>query len=240
MIEKALKYVVGLRQPMVQDIDSITYSDKELFPIFAPTQNAMKTKSLQSVVNYIKSNVDECIADSKWVVIHIDNYKTINVMGEASFDSRKRDGFISAEAEVPAFRFGEFYNAESFNILMQSVFVKNKDAEILLKVVGNLKDLSVKTIGDDGVSQSVTAKTGIATVEEVKVPNPVGLMPYRTFIEVEQPESKFIFRMREGGNCALFEADGGAWKLTSVDSITTYFKTELSKEIEAGNVIILA
>ena len=49
---------------------------------------------------------------------------------------------------------------------------------------------------------------------DVKVPNPVTLRPFRTFIEVEQPESKFIFRMREGGRCAIFEADGahGSWR----------------------------
>lgn len=240
MIEKALKYIVGLRQPQMETIDGITYCDKDLSPIFAPKQSAVETKSLLSVVDYIKANVDKCISGEERVVIHIKDYQSVYVMSEALIDSKEREQFIHAKAEVPAFSFGNFYDAEAFNILMQSVFIQNEDAEILLKVVGNLKDSSVKTMGDDGVSQSVTMKVGVSTVADVKVPNPVSLMPYRTFLEVDQPESKFIFRMREGGKCALFEADGGAWKNNAARKIKEYFEFELSAQIDAGNVIILA
>ncbi|MEA5085077.1 MAG: hypothetical protein VB018_13165 [Lachnospiraceae bacterium] len=240
MIEKALRYVVGLRQPQIETIDGITYCDKDLSPVFAPRQSAVDTKSLLSVVDYIKANIDGCILGTERVVIHIKDYQSVNVMSESLIDSKEREQFIHAKAELPAFRFGNFYTAEEFNILMQSVFIENDDAEILLKVVGNLKDSAVKAIGDDGVSQSVTMKVGISTVADVKVPNPVSLMPYRTFIEVDQPESKFIFRMREGGMCALFEADGGAWKRNAVIKIKEYFEFELAAQIDAGNVIILA
>jgi hypothetical protein len=91
--------------------------------------------------------------------------------------------------------------------------VKNEDRDIMLKVVGNIKEETVNTIGDDGVSQAVVAKMGVATVANVKVPNPVVLKPYRTFVEVDQPESEFIFRMQSGPRCALFEATAanGNW-----------------------------
>ena len=49
---------------------------------------------------------------------------------------------------------------EDFNVALQSIFVKNPDREILLKVVGNLKEDNVKTTGDDGVSQAVYYRTG--------------------------------------------------------------------------------
>ena len=90
------------------------------------------------------------------------------------------------------------------------------------------------------MSQSVTVKTGIASVSNVKVPNPVVLRPYRTFTEIEQPESRFIFRMQEGGLCALFEADGGAWEKKAVINIKEYLSDKLSKEIENGQAVILA
>ncbi|MED3469309.1 hypothetical protein P4485_32040, partial [Bacillus thuringiensis] len=89
-------------------------------------------------------------------------------------------------------------------------------------VIGNVVDEMVKGIEDDGVSQAVTVKTGTATRGQAKVPNPVELMPYRTFVEVEQPESRFVFRMREGARCGLFEADGGAWKLEAMNNIKEY------------------
>lgn len=59
-------------------------------------------------------------------------------------------------------------------------------------------------------------------------------MPFRTFIEIEQPESEFLLRAKkgyEGIEFALFEADGGAWKKEAIDNIAAYLKENL-KEIE--------
>jgi hypothetical protein len=107
-------------------------------------------------------------------------------------------------------------------------------------VVGNVKEENVRSIGDDGVSQSVTAKTGVATVEDVKVPNPVLLSPYRTFVEVTQPESAFVFRMKNGPVAALFEADGGAWRNAAIDAVADYLADELSELIETDLVVVIA
>lgn len=78
----------------------------------------------------------------------------------------------------------------------------------------------------------ITVKTGIASKGEAIVPNPVHLRPYRTFLEVDQPESDFVFRMKQdkydGIQCAVFEADGGAWKMEATHSIKEYLKTELA------------
>ncbi len=108
--------------------------------------------------------------------------------------------------------------------------MENNDKAKILKIVGNIKDKAVRQYGDDGITQQVTAKTGLALVEDVPVPNPVMLAPFRTFMEVEQPESKFVFRMKRGDDgpeCALFEADGGAWKLEAMKRIKAYLQAEL-------------
>lgn len=62
------------------------------------------------------------------------------------------------------------------------------------------------------------------------VPNPVTLIPYRTFLEVQQPASDFIFRMKSscGVQCAIFEADGGTWKNEAMNNIKEYLKNELA------------
>lgn len=64
---------------------------------------------------------------------------------------------------------------------------------------------------------------------EALIPNPVVLKPYRTFLEVDQPESAFIFRMKEGHGveCAIFEADGGAWMMEAMQNIKAYLEKEL-------------
>lgn len=84
--------------------------------------------------------------------------------------------------------------------------------------------------------KKVTIKTGVASVAEAQVPNPVTLAPYRTFPEIEQVESKFIFRMKEGPRAAIFEADGGAWKNETMFLIKEYLKDEL-KDLDYVKVI---
>lgn len=82
-------------------------------------------------------------------------------------------------------------------------------------------------------------KQGVASKAEAIVPSPCVLKPFRTFPEVEQPASKFIFRMRDGMRdtveAALFEADGGAWKNEARANISTYLCEQLK---ETGVTVI--
>lgn len=111
---------------------------------------------------------------------------------------------------------------------------------MLLKVVGNVKEENVRETGDNGIAQAVTIKTGVASAADVLVPNPVSLAPYRTFLEVEQPASSFIFRMKDGPSGAIFEADGGAWRNQAIANVREYLATELESEIEKGRITIIA
>ncbi len=239
MLEKALKYLVSLGEAKEHIVNGITYSDKELIPIYNEKAQPLVLSTLTSLVAYIKNGTDEITAEGA-VIVCIKNHAVVEVASQFEDASMQRHNFIRAVAEVPSIEFGMFCDADSFNIALQSKFIQTDDRDIILKVVGNLKDSAVKTIGDDGVSQSVTTKTGIATVADVKVPNPVSLKPYRTFMEIDQPESKFVFRMRDGGRCALYEADGGAWKNIARENICGYLFDELSELVSNGKVIILA
>lgn len=67
----------------------------------------------------------------------------------------------------------------------------------------------------------------------------VTLRPYRTFLEVEQPESEFLLRLREGGKIGLFEADGGMWKQQAKKNIAEYFQEELQPCTRSNAVIVM-
>lgn len=237
MIKEALQYIVGLKVPEVFNIGNETFSDKQLYKISAPTVNPFKVRSLSAIVEYLKSNFDLELQGK--LLVHVESPTSVVVFNEVN-ENAERSYFLKADAMTPDFCFGHWYDVESFNIKQQSCFVKNEDRDIVLKVVGNIKEEMVQTVGDDGVSQAVTAKTGVATVSKVQVPNPVSLRPFRTFVEVEQPESAFVFRMKNGPACALFEADGGAWKLEAMRNIKAYLEEHLQKEIEKEAVVIIA
>ena len=199
-------------------------------------RSPLAMRTLTGLVDYIKSNLER--QETK-LLLHVERPTEVSLLGLLAEDGT-REYLASAQAIVPGFYFNSFLNIEEFNVALQSTFVKNNDREILLKVVGNLKEDNVKTTGDDGVSQAVTIKTGVASAADVKVPNPVTLAPYRTFIEVEQPESKFIFRMQDGPKGAIFEADGGAWRNQAILNIKKYLGDQLSDEIKNGKITILA
>lgn len=92
---------------------------------------------------------------------------------------------------------------------------------------------------DDGITQQVMAKQGAMLASDVKISPIIRLAPFRTFIEVGQPESEFLFRISDGNSFALYEADGGAWKIKAKTNIRMFFEDALAEEIKSGSVVIL-
>lgn len=73
----------------------------------------------------------------------------------------------------------------------------------------------------------------------VQVKPRVALRPFRTFLEVEQPESEFLLRLDDDGNVGLLEADGGMWQQTAKASITAYFEDKLAQEVKDGKIVVM-
>ena len=228
MIKEALKYIVGLKTPVITEIDGNTYSDKPLNRIsYVPYAKTIGMKTLTSLVEYIKANIDSM---SERMIVHVISPTEVHLYSSLDAD-RKREYLVEVNAELPDFRFGSFIDHENFVIALQSKFVPNEDRDLVLKFAGTVEDGTVAEYGDDGVTQKATIKTGVASKADAVVPNPVNLIPYRTFLEVQQPASDFIFRMKSscGVQCAIFEADGGAWKNEAMSRIKNYLALELSE-----------
>lgn len=238
MTKDALQYVVGLHKAEIIEVDGERYTDKELERIPRELRaRSLEMSTLTSLVDYIKANVDSM---SKKMLVHVTDPTTVHLISCLNAD-RERETLIKVSAELPYFRYGEYMGHEEFLIAMQAKFQANKDRDLLLKFAGTVETGTVAQYGDDGVTQKATVKSGVASKTDAIVPNPVNLIPYRTFLEVEQPESAFIFRMREsdrgGVSCAIFEADGGAWKYEAMHNIAAYIREELEEMKEQFTVI---
>ncbi|WP_138756462.1 hypothetical protein [Paenibacillus sinopodophylli] len=244
MIKEAIDKILSLSKHMAPIQTAViagkTYTSAELSRISESTIGNIDVHNLSGIVEYLQSDFDKQLP----VIIHVISPTEVHVLTGLNSDMN-RSTLIKATALLPRIKFNDYYDLESFNILLQSCFVPAgddgmpNDRELVLKLVGNVKDEQVVAFGDDGVSQSVTAKTGIATVEPVVVPNPVHLKPFRTFVEVEQPLSSFVLRMQKGPSAALFEADGGVWKVVAISAIKAYFTGLLGERIESGEVVIV-
>lgn len=232
MIRKALEYIVGLGEANVKeyvlpDGEKGLYSDKPLQRLETPVPVAEKLylHTLTGLVDYIKSGADK-FADK--MIVEVQSPTNVHLYSKLN-EKRCREYLIEVDAMVPEFGFDRFYEQENFCIALQSKFVPNEDRELLLKFAGTVESGTVAQYGDDGVTQKATIKTGLTSKGEALIPNPVVLKPYRTFLEADQPESAFIFRMREGRGveCAIFEADGGAWQIEAMQNVKAYLEKEL-------------
>jgi hypothetical protein len=174
------------------------------------------------------------------VLIHVAAHNDVRLCSELYSEFDFRDIYSQATVENifgKSFDFGTWYDQESFIIGLQALFLPTPHRADVLKVIGTIREQQVKEHSDDGVTQKVTASAGQVLVTDIEVPNPVYLRPFRTFREIEQPESLFILRVRSGKEkpmCALFEADGGAWKLEAINSIAAYLRERIK------DVVIIA
>lgn len=238
MIKEALQYIVGLSEAKVQDVKladgtTQTYSDKNLYRLskYIPMVNReISMSTLSSLVDYIKGDIDTMAGK---MIVQVVDPETVVLFSQLNKE-RQREKMVVVKACIPYFEFDSFMDKEKFCISLQSKFIDDPDTDrsLLLKFAGTVENGTVAEYGDDGVTQKATVKTGIASKGEAIIPNPVKLRPYRTFLEVEQPVSEFIFRMgesRSGGvECAIFAADGGAWKIAAIKKIKDYLDFELA------------
>ncbi|AYC29659.1 hypothetical protein [Paenisporosarcina cavernae] len=235
MLKEFVSYLLELKRPETIEAAGKVYSTNQLYRLDTEQKvQPIELRSLSGIVDYIKSNFDH---DRK-LMIHVESPTRVNVFDSLN-DVNDRRSYVAAKALLPEIKFERFIDREQFQIMLQACFVENAHKQQLLKLISSITEENSVQMTDDGLSQRVTAKTGVATVGNVEIPNPVELKPFRTFVEVAQPASEFILRLREGGQVGLFEADGGAWELNAMSNIANYLAQELENEINLQNVYII-
>lgn len=254
MIREAINRIIELSAPTQIEYDGRLFVDKEMSALPDMKDNlasCLYVNTLTAIKDYITEKIDNeahCQMNGQQgkyrFIIHLENYNKVILMKELN-RQRQREKLLEASLNnySKGFVFGQFYDSENFIINLQTNFIQDENTAKLLKLVGNISNGSEIRHTDDGITQQVTAKTGVALVSNVSVPNPVVLRPYRTFVEVEQPASNFVVRVKDLGNgkvgVALFEADGAAWKMEAIQSIKTWFIKNIPGNF-VGDVIILA
>lgn len=235
MIQKAMEYIRNLRDIETFDFFGHKYTNKQIVKVPEDEPNFFSTRSLASLIALIrKESYHHKLND---LIVHVESPTQVYVVSTLR-DDLDRYELYTANAELPKIPFGSFIDLESMNVLLKSAFLSGGDRDNVVAILGNIQEENIQTATDDGFTQKVVAKTGIATVSNVAIEPIVKLAPYRTFVEVDQPTSEFLLRLRSGGQAALFEADGGAWKIQARKNIRDYFDFALVDLIESGKIIV--
>lgn len=201
----------------------------------------LQVRTLAGLVDYLAANRDGL--NLRDLIVHVVSHECVALLSSCTEDPwRTRDSFLAVHqhqlvGEATPFAFNTFLDNESFIVGLLTMFVDTPARADVLAMVGLITGEKIKTAADDGVSQVVTTRQGVVGAREAKVPIPVMLRPFRTFREIEQPESPFVLRLRRDDeedaplSCALFEADAGAWRLTAIANIRDYLKAHLTPDV---------
>lgn len=206
--------------------DHVYWNDRK-FP------TTLQFHTLSGIAEYVNRCLD-CEYITGAPIIQVETEDSVSYYSGAFAPLANRCILASARPRsVESFPFGRFMPCEEFIIKLQALFVPDRgDWQEVVGACAGIKKQDGVEYKDSGVTQKVVVQSGLSLSTMKELPNPVVLAPYRTFPEIEQPESSFVLRVtdgRSGPELALFEADGGAWKLTAMERIKNYLKEEVSR-----------
>ena len=241
MITEAMKYFLAQARETLVKVGDRDYSTVGLNRVAEPECDTLTVHTLDGLVDYLGA---EGINEGAQL-INVVSHDRVDLFGYLTSKWRQREHFLRVEIpDRSKFKFGHFMSIEQAIIELRSRFVPTESLELVIREISSIAAGSVYTAEDDGVAQTVKTKVGIQRKGE-KILNPiVRLRPFRTFSEVQQPESDFLLRLSGGGEkelpiVALFEADGAAWKIEAINLIHEYIDEQLKrKKIEDGVKVI--
>ena len=237
MLEKFINRIVELAAPKTYEIDGHTYSSDSLRRIDPPKYKPepINVTGLDSVCKLVQNEAKKV---GRKIFIRVAAYNKVSVFSTYD-DQYERAYLYRCEADTPSVTVDRYLSYEKAVIELRSLYIPNEGTNYLLSLLGSITSESKVTSSDNGVTQSVEAKSGIALAQKVNIKPRVSLKPFRTFVEVEQPESEFLLRISGNGEIGLYEADGGVWKLEATRNVAGYFEENLKDLIKSGDVVVI-
>lgn len=240
MLKEFAAFLVGLGEDktiVTKEINGETYAKGNIARIAPHVDRPDKitVNGLDSIAKLVRNELD--LAENRPIYIRVCGPRSVEVF--TTLDSyMERDYLYDAVCDAPDIK-GGWMTQEEAIIKLRSSFISNEGTDYLLDLLSRICKEDNVSSDDNGVSQTVTARQGISLKHFEPVRSRISLRPYRTFTEVEQPESEFILRLDDEGRVGLIEADGGAWCMKAKDNIAAYFVEALSEEILSLRVVVM-
>lgn len=242
MLKEAIQYIrETASKPEAREIKGVYYIiDKEggyhqVKPDLEYPEELTLT-SLDALVKMVKTEATELDAP---LYITIPDHLTAICFGQPDAELRfNRVSYYRAEAtDVPGWQSDVKMGFEEMQIALRTRFQETPDAAYAMKLLSDITTGGKITFNDNGIATSVVTQKGVALQANEAIRPIVRLKPYRTFQEVDQPESPFLIRVSERG-ISFTEADGGMWKLTARQTIKAFLEERLQQEVSEGSVVI--
>lgn len=241
MLKEFIEHIQDTTRPQIVEIDDSTFviapggSATEVRPkIDRP--DTLNLHSLDALVKLVQTEATKMAAP---LYITIPDHLTVRCFGQPDADARFfRQVYYEAHAtDVPGWDETVRLGFEEAQIALRTRFQETPDTIYAMKLLSDICCGAKVVYNDSGIATTVTTQKGVALQSNEQVRPIITLKPYRTFQEVEQPESIFLIRVNERG-ISFTEADGGMWKLQARETVKEFLKDALEAEITAGVVYI--
>ena len=237
MLRDLVNKLEEMAAPTFREVDGDVFANQEM--VLVKHKKAMPScielTGLDSICKMVRNEANHVGLP---IYIQVKDYRTVSVF-TALDDDEDRQYLYKCIADTPTVTAGRFMAYENAVIELRSLYIPNEGTKYLLQLLSSISNESKVTSSDNGVTQQVEARSGIALNSMVKVEPRVILQPFRTFLEVSQPASEFLLRINERGEIGFFPADGGVWKLEATRNVAGYFENALKDLIETGAVIVI-
>lgn len=243
MLKELFEHIQHTAQPIIHKEGETTFVVttngvvEELIPtIDLPHPDTLPLNSLDALVKLVRTEAANM--DSP-LYITIPSHLTVRCFGQPDPDARYfRQVYYEAKAtDVPGWGESVEMGFEEMQIALRTRFQETTDAVYAMKLLSDISTGSKVTFNNSGIATSVTAQKGVALQTNEAIRPIVTLRPYRTFQEVEQPESIFLIRVNERG-ISFTEADGGMWKLHAREIVKAFLEAKLADLVASDAVYI--
>lgn len=241
MLKEFIEHIQKTTKPMIEKIEGSTFcithdgGVEEIRPII-DHPGTLTLNSLDALVKLIRTEAANMDAP---LYVTIPDHLTVRCFGQPDADARYfRQVYYEANAtDVPGWSEKVQMGFEEAQIALRTRFQETNDALYAMKLLSDISCGAKVVYNDNGIAATVTTQKGVALQTNEQIRPLISLRPYRTFQEVEQPESIFLIRLNDRG-ISFIEADGGMWKLKARETVKKFLEEQLSHEVSNGTVII--
>lgn len=242
MLKEAIEKIVELSKPFVvkgEKGEIFTNVDLCECKSDLDLQYIHEVRSIDALLNLIKNEAIIKYPDRK-IFVEIQSFNSILCYLDVVDEDRNErvELYEAQEIDVAGVPSG-WIDYQSAMIKLKAQFQDTSDKDYLINLLSKIDIEQGVHTEDNGMSQSVTVRKGIAAKGIENVKSICNLKPYRTFMEVEQPSSDFLIRINDHQEISFIEADGGMWKLAAKQTIKAYIENALKDYITDGKVIVM-
>lgn len=243
MLKEFIEHIQQTTQPIIHETAYAAYAvtangeSKKIADFDCPLEPINLT-SLDALVKLVQT--EAVISEpNRPLFITIPDHLTVQCFSRFDVEdhNRRQTYYIAKATDVPGWESKVQLPFEEAQIALRTRFQDTPDTQYAMRLLTEISTGARITYNDNGVATTVVTKKGIDLQANEAIRPIITLKPYRTFQEVEQPDSMFLIRINERG-ISFIEADGGMWKLHAREIVKKYLEERLASEIEHGNVVV--